>query len=393
MELTASLQLAGIHFHFREQNLILMRLYNRVNGEELKQRMLKSDNERITLSFYRYYQLGNPTLFRDHLYLKLYPLGVFGRIYVANEGINSQISVPQDNWDAFEEVLQSIDFLQDVRLNIAVEDTGKSFFKLKIKVRQKIVADGLNDETFDVTKRGTHLNAELFNQLTDLEDTYVVDMRNHYEWEVGHFKEAVLPDVETFRECLPQVEQMMSDKKDKHIVMYCTGGIRCEKASAYLKHQGFEHVYQLDGGIIQYAREVEKKGLENKFVGKNFVFDERLGERISEDVISKCHQCGQPCDTHVNCDNDACHILFIQCSDCAEKYADCCSQRCADFAALPEEQRAGLKKYLSFNGTKMGKGRYKAYRKDEPLDTSSLKSLKELLKQQEKITLPQTDEK
>lgn len=370
-----------------------MRLYNRVNGEELKQRMLQSDDDRITLSFYRYYQLGNPELFRDHLYLKLYPLQVFGRIYVANEGINGQISVPKDQWEAFEEVLHSIVFLRDVRLNIAVEDNGKSFFKLKIKVRPKIVADGLNDDTFDVTERGAHLDALSFNELTAREDTYVVDMRNHYEWEVGHFKDAVLPDVETFRECLPQVEGMMSDKKDKHIVMYCTGGIRCEKASAYLKHRGFEHVYQLDGGIIQYAREVEEKGLENKFVGKNFVFDERLGERISEDVIAKCHQCGAPCDTHVNCANDACHILFIQCSDCAGKYDDCCSQKCADFAALPEEQRVELRKHLSFNGTKMGKGRYKAYRKDEPLDTSSLKSLEEMLEQREKVSLPHAKQK
>jgi len=362
-----------------------MRLHNRINGEELKQRMLESTDERITLSFYRYYQMVNPPLFRDHLYLKLYPLGVFGRIYVAHEGINGQISVPNAQWDAFEDVLENIDFLRDIRLNVAVEDSGKSFFKLKIKVRPKIVADGLEDETFDVTKRGKHLDAQSFNQLAEKKETYVVDMRNHYEWKVGHFKDAVLPDVETFRECLPQVEEMMSDKKDKHIVMYCTGGIRCEKASAYLKHKGFQNVYQLEGGIIQYAREVEEKGLENKFIGKNFVFDERLGERISEDIIARCDQCGTPCDTHVNCANDACHILFIQCPSCAETYADCCSQKCADFAALPAEQRSQLRKYLSFNGTIMGKGRYTARGKDEPLEASTLQPLEETLGQREKV--------
>jgi UPF0176 protein len=362
-----------------------MRLYNRVNGEELKRRMMESEEERITLSFYQYYQLGNPQLFRDHLYLKLHSIDVLGRIYVANEGVNGQISVPKEHWREFGEILEEIGFLKDTRLNIAVEDNGKSFFKLNVKVRPKIVADGLNDDTFDVTRRGEHLDAVAFNRLTEREDTYVVDMRNHYEWEVGHFKDAVLPDVETFRECLPQMEEMMSDNKDKPIIMYCTGGIRCEKASAYLKHKGFSNVYQLDGGIIQYAREVEEKQLENKFVGKNFVFDERLGERISEDVIARCHQCGATCDTHVNCDNNACHILFIQCPSCAEKYDHCCSQKCADFKSLPQEQRQELRKHLSFNGTKMGKGRYKAYRKDEPLSLSSLEPLQKLVAQREKV--------
>ncbi|MEZ4980340.1 MAG: rhodanese-related sulfurtransferase [Saprospiraceae bacterium] len=297
-----------------------MKLYNRVNNDELKQRMLESNEPRITLSFYQYHNIENPKAFRDELYRILNKDGVFGRIYIASEGVNGQISVPEKQFEEFKKDLYSVPFLNGIRLNIAVDDDGKSFYKLKIKVRPKIVADGLDDSTFDPTDRGTALNAEKFNELTDLPNTVIVDMRNHYESEVGHFKGAILPDVETFREALPLVEDMLKDRKEDNVIMYCTGGIRCEKASAYYRHKGFKNVFMVDGGIIEYARQAAEKGLENKFIGKNFVFDERMGEKISEDVIAKCHQCGKACDTHINCANDACHILFIQCEECAEKW-------------------------------------------------------------------------
>jgi len=342
-------------------------LYNKVSKDLLKEKLAKEEVVRRTISFYQYAHIKQPNEFRDELYAKLDAIQVFGRIYVSDEGVNAQISVPEVNINSLRETLDTIDFLAGVRLNMAREDDGKSFYKLKIKVRQKIVADGLDDSTFDVTDRGTHVDAATFNQLADDPDTIIVDMRNHYESEVGHFQGAITPDVETFREELPVVEELLADKKDKNILLYCTGGIRCEKASAYYRHKGFKNVHQLEGGIIEYARQVQELGLENKFVGKNFVFDERLGERISEEIISSCHQCGVPCDTHTNCNNDACHILFIQCESCAEKYSDCCSVKCQDFAALPEEEQQRLKPRVEFNGTKFGKGRYKAHHKDEVL--------------------------
>lgn len=345
-----------------------MKLYNKINGEELKKKIRESTQKRITLSFYQYANIDAPKKFRDDLYIMLNKLGVLGRIYVAKEGINGQISVPAINFETFKTDLYTIDFLTGIRLNIAIEDDGKSFFKLKIKVREKIVADGLNDEAFDVTKRGKHLKAEAFNELTDDPETIVVDMRNHYESEVGYFENAIRPDVETFREALPLVEEMLADKKDKPIVMYCTGGIRCEKASAYYLHKGFKEVYMVDGGIIDYAREVNEKGLKNKYIGKNFVFDDRMGERISEAVVAKCHQCGTACDTHINCANDACHILFIQCPACAEKYTACCSKKCNDFIKLPEVEQKELRGITEFNGTKFGKGRYKAHHQEDTLD-------------------------
>jgi UPF0176 protein len=335
-------------------------LHNKVNKEVLKSKIQNDTTQRITLSFYQYYHLKNPHIFRDHLYLLFENVGVLGRIYVSYEGVNAQVSVPQENWQLFEQAMNSITFLSSIRLNRAIEDNGKSFFKLAVKVRNKIVADGLNDDSFDVTNKGVHLKAEEFNALAEQENTIIVDMRNHYESEVGHFVNALLPDVETFREALPVVEKMLEDHKDKNIIMYCTGGIRCEKASAYYKHKGFKNVHQLEGGIIEYARRAQELGIENKFIGKNFVFDERLGERISPDVIAKCHQCGQQDDHHVNCANDQCHILFIQCAGCAEKFHHCCSVECDEFNQLPEEKKEELKGKISFNGTKFGKGRYKA---------------------------------
>lgn len=336
------------------------RLHNRVNREILIKQMLESPEPRTTISFYKYHHIESPQTFRDELYLLLDAIETKGRIYVANEGINGQISVPSKSVELFKETLYSVPFLKAIRLNIAVQDNGKSFFKLTIKVRPKIVADGLDDTSFNPADTGVHLSAEEFNSLTDDPNTILIDMRNHYESEVGYFEGAIRPDVETFREELQMAEDLLTENKDKNLVMYCTGGIRCEKASAWMKHQGFKNVFQLDGGIIQYAKQIKEKGLKNKFKGVNFVFDERLGERISEDIVAHCHQCGKPCDTHKNCANDACHLLFIQCEECATQYHNCCSQKCTDFIQLPKEEQLILRKTEVFNGTQFGKGRYKA---------------------------------
>ncbi|MCK5442568.1 MAG: rhodanese-related sulfurtransferase, partial [Maribacter sp.] len=274
-----------------------MQLYNTLSAKEREVLIEEAGQDRLTISFYQYAHIGNPLIFRNHLFIHWDGLDVLGRIYVANEGINAQLSVSAENFGSFKEHLDSISFLKDVRLNIAIEHDNKSFLKLKVKVKKKIVADGLNDSTFDVTNKGIHVDAEKFNELIEDPDTVLVDMRNHYESEIGHFKNAITPDVDTFRDSLDIIEKDLEGfKEDKKLVMYCTGGIRCEKASAYYKHKGFKNVYQLEGGIIEYARQAKKKNLENKFIGKNFVFDHRRGERISKDVIAQCHQCGKACD-------------------------------------------------------------------------------------------------
>ncbi|GAA0715086.1 rhodanese-related sulfurtransferase [Aquimarina litoralis] len=335
-----------------------MQLYNKLSAKERAALIDDAGTDRLTLSFYKYAHIGNTEIFRNHLFINWNELDVLGRIYVANEGINGQLSVPAPNFNAFKEHLDSITFLENVRLNIAREQDVKSFLKLKVKVRKKIVADGLNDDTFDVTNKGVHVDAEKFNQLIEDPDTILVDMRNHYESEIGHFKGAITPDVDTFRDSLDIIEEDLKEhKEDKNLVMYCTGGIRCEKASAYYKHKGFKKVFQLEGGIIEYARQVEEKGLDNKYLGKNFVFDHRRSERISDDIISNCHQCGKPCDTHVNCANEACHLLFIQCPECAAKMDNCCSVECKDINSLPYEEQKALRKGKGNSNKIFKKGR------------------------------------
>ncbi len=324
-----------------------MQLYNTLSAKERAELLEAASEERLTLSFYQYAKIGNTDIFRNHLFIAWDELDVLGRIYVANEGINAQLSLPAKNFQAFKTFLDGIYFLKDLRLNIAIEHDLKSFLKLKVKIRNKIVADGLNDDTFDVRNKGVHLSADRFNELIEDPDTVLVDMRNHYESEIGHFKGAITPDVDTFRDSLDSIEEDLKDhKEDKKLVMYCTGGIRCEKASAYYKHKGFKNVFQLEGGIIEYARQVEKQGLENKFIGKNFVFDHRRGERITEDVIAQCHQCGTSCDTHINCENEACHLLFIQCDACALKMQNCCCDACKDVIHLPFEEQKRLRQGL-----------------------------------------------
>jgi UPF0176 protein len=321
-----------------------MALYNRVNSRLLKEKLHQNQQNRVTLSFYKYHHIQELERFRNDLYRQWDALGVLGRTFVAEEGINAQISVPNENFEAFKEQLYAIPFLTGVRLNIAVDDNGKSFFKLRVAIKKKIVADGIDDPNFDVTQHGVHVDADAFNKLADDPNTIIVDMRNHYESEVGHFKNAILPDVDTFREELQVAEDLMHDQRDKNLLMYCTGGIRCEKASAWMKYKGFKNVFQLNGGIINYARQVKEKGLENKFIGKNFVFDERLSERITDDVLSNCHQCGKPADSHTNCKNEACHLLFIQCTECAAKFDGCCSNACQEIIALPEEVQKEMRR-------------------------------------------------
>ena len=322
-----------------------MQLYNKLSAEERARIMDENSQERITLSFYKYFKLGNPKIFRDHLFVTWSKLDILGRIYIANEGVNAQLSVPKENINEFKETLQDIIPLNKIRLNFALEHYSKSFLKLTIKIRKKIVADGLDDKTFDVTNIGEHLNAENFNKMLNDSNTVCIDMRNHYESEIGFFKGAIKPNVDTFRKSLEIIDnELEKHGSKKNYLMYCTGGIRCEKASAYLKHKGLKNVYQLDGGIIEYSRQVKEKKLKNNFLGKNFVFDERRGERISDDIVSNCHQCGEPCDTHVNCFNEACHLLFIQCERCRQRMKNCCSDECMNIIELSYEEQKKLRK-------------------------------------------------
>lgn len=321
-----------------------------LSRDEKREQARKDTRPRNTVSFYRYVKIADPVEFRERLLTKWTDLDCMGRIYVATEGINAQMNIPAEYWDQFDAWVQSQPELKGIPYKKAVEEGNvPTFFKLTIKVKDKIVADGLDDSTFDVTDTGEYLTASEMNEYIDDPDAVVFDMRNNYEAEVGHFKNAVTPDnFVTFRDELKDTPELLKDHKDKKMAIYCTGGIRCEKASAWLKHNGFNDVKHLKGGIIDYKRQVDEQGLENKFKGKNFVFDERLGERISDEIISTCHLCKKSkSDTHYHCKNQICHILFIGCDDCVSKKGGYCSWKCTQVDKLPAKARKVLAKYYN----------------------------------------------
>ncbi|NRA63925.1 MAG: rhodanese-related sulfurtransferase [Pseudobacteriovorax sp.] len=301
-------------------------LHNKFDRPTLEAKIAKESFERKTISFYRYFLIADPSQLRDTLYREWESLGCLGRIYLAEEGVNAQMSIPLPNWQQFEKSLEK--YFPNVPLKIALADEQASFVKLCIKVKKRILADGLDDGAYDVTNVGKHLSARDFNEAMEQDDTVIVDMRNAYESEVGYFKGAVKPDVLSFSEQLPVVTEMLQGKEDQKILLYCTGGIRCEKTSAWLKHKGFKDVNQLHGGIIDYVRQVKEDELESKFIGKNFVFDDRLGERVTDDVVAHCHICGTKADTQRNCKWKYCHTLHVSCDTCFEKYDGCCSEEC-----------------------------------------------------------------
>ena len=322
---------------------MVKRLYNKKSKEELVNDLKAESFKRITCSFYKYNEIKNPLKFRDDIYSYLDLLNIFGRVYIAPEGINAQISVPDYYWNKFIKGIQNFQFLKNVPIKKALSD-DISFFKLVVKQKKEIVAYGLVDDLYDMNEVGEYLNAEQFNKAIDKENTAVIDMRNFYETEVGRFKNAEIPQVEKSKDLLPEVRRMLNGREDHKVLLYCTGGIRCEKASSFLIKSGIKNVKQLQGGIIQYAHEIRKKDIDSKFIGKNFVFDARLGERITKDIIANCHLCGSPSDNHRDCNNDTCHILFIQCKKCEEKLSGCCSHECMDFASLPISKQKELRK-------------------------------------------------
>ena len=351
------------------------RLRNLRGPEELRSRIEREAVPRTTLSFYRYVRLSAVEALRHELYAEWDALGVLGRIYISQEGVNAQLSLPTSNLEAFRSALNAREAFKEVPWKIAVEDDSKSFLKLKIKVRPKIVADGLADDAFDVTNVGEHLDAERFNRKME-EGALVIDMRNNYECLIGHFEGAYLPKADTFRGAIEEVVEMLDERgaqvadqrigamgdiaaggvdpegRPTEILLYCTGGIRCEKASAYLRHHGFSNVHQLHGGIIDYARQIKTKGLESRYKGQNFVFDERLAERITDDVVSHCMQCGSASDRISNCHEATCNMLLVQCEACATKYAECCSPSCREIHQLPIEAQRIWRKGRSTRSTK-----------------------------------------
>ena len=322
----------------------------RLRSRTLKRADAQADmRPRTTLSFYRYVHIENPEAFRLELLETLTKLECYGRIYVACEGINAQMTVLSKDFALFDDWIQSKPELAGVPYKCAVEEgLVRSFYKLTIKIKDKIVADGLDDSLFDTSNTGAYLSAAELNEYIDNPDALVVDVRNNYESEVGHFEGAIVSTVPTFKDELKSLPELLRIHKHKKIALYCTGGIRCEKASAWLKHNGFDDVRHLKGGIIEYAHQIKAQNLSNRFRGKNFVFDERMSESVGHEIIATCHLCRVvACDTHHHCKNAVCNVLHIGCATCVVERQGYCSGRCRLFDTLPENQKKLFARYFN----------------------------------------------
>jgi len=330
-------------------------LYNKKSKLELKKNIKEEQFARQTISFYKYLSLNNLDQLRDKIYKSWDSLNILGRVYVSKEGINAQISIPDNNINSFKDELKSEFNFGDLIFKTALEE-GTSFYKLVVKIKDEIVAYNIPKQEYNMNNVGKHLDYKEFNKSID-EGAIVLDMRNYYEGEIGKFESAIIPDIERSQELLPEVKKLLDKHKKDKILLYCTGGIRCEKASSYLIYHGFSDVNQLNGGIIQYANDIKKNNVQSKFIGKNFVFDDRMSESVTEHVIGKCHICLKPSDSHTNCANEHCHILFIQCDHCREEFQNCCSKHCSKFILLPKEKRRVMFKNgeIKFNAQKSQK--------------------------------------
>lgn len=303
------------------------------------------------VSFYKFHEIDNPGLIAERLKKIWGLLGIRGRVYVAKEGVNAQMAVPEMCWRDFVDAMRGDwierdvsvvpPFLCGVYLNEdgSVSRAEQPFDALHVRVREKVLADGLSS-SFDWSSAGTVLTPEQWHQqLEEAGDAIVVDCRNKYETEVGHFEGAETPNTQTFRDTWSWLENRLADvDRDRPVMTYCTGGIRCVKVNAYLEQKmGFRNTKRLGGGIVSYARKLEKAGRigESKFRGINHVFDGRVGREITNDTLSRCLNCDQLSDVQTDCAYVACKRpfdtrMFVQCADCAARLGGACSQECCD---------------------------------------------------------------
>jgi len=252
---------------------------------------------------------------------------ILGRIYISEKGVNGQVSCHKDYYEVLIKYLSE----KYPKIIFKIDPSSEhAFCKMTIKYRQQLVA---LDVDVDLEERGEHVSPEKWQQMLENKDdnTVLIDVRNDYEWKVGHFEGAELPKCTTFREFPEYTKKLKKklDPKKAKLMIYCTGGIRCEFYAPLLKSEGFDNIYQLEGGIINYGHQVGSK----YWKGKVFVFDDRLTVPISEDWdkdISSCSFCKRISSTYYNCANMDCNELFLACNDCAASNIGCCSKSCQD---------------------------------------------------------------
>jgi UPF0176 protein len=287
----------------------------------------KNDQYQVLL-YYQYVPIEDPEAFAEEHLSFCRELGLKGRILVAKEGINGTVSGTVAATEAYMEAMHEDPRFRDMPFKVDPHD-GHAFKKMHVRPKKELVTFRVDKDIDPNKKSGKRLSPKEFYELMQREDVLIVDGRNDYEYDLGHFKGAIRPEVKSFREFPEWIKKNLGDKKDKKIITYCTGGIRCEKLTAYMLEEGFKDVAQLDGGIVTYGKDPEVKGKD--FEGKCFVFDERLSvpvNRVNEKVVGKCSHCGAPTENYINCAYTRCHKLHLCCSDCEEEYRGYCSESC-----------------------------------------------------------------
>ncbi|NIH41091.1 MAG: rhodanese-related sulfurtransferase [Buchnera aphidicola (Periphyllus aceris)] len=284
---------------------------------------------RVNFSFYKYFYVKDVIKMKNKFQKCFKKLNIFGRIYISQEGVNVQANILKKFFNKMKKYIYKFDInLNKIYINIGLDNFKQSFFKLKIKIKKKLVSDNLNIDNFYKNYQKKYLNSVQVNDFLNDKSVIFIDVRNYYEYKIGHFKKAISIYSLTFRDQLENIIKYIKTYKKNKIVIYCTGGIRCEKIAYLMNFHGYKKVYQIYGGIIGYVNDCVKKKIPIKFLGKNFVFDFRLYETISKDILSNCHQCNQSSDYYVNCMNNKCNLLFIQCLSCSKIYQSFCSKKC-----------------------------------------------------------------
>lgn len=290
------------------------------------------DSSHLILAYYHLTALEKPFFWVKEHQRFFENRDVKGRIYISSEGINGQMSGSTADCEAYMQWLKSQTPFSEITFKVDPADKN-IFYKMCVKQKEQLVAF---DQPVDFSLRGKHLSPQEFDRVMDEEEYHLIDVRNDYEMKIGHFETAELPACKNFREFKDYTQNSLlpqkSELQNKKILMYCTGGIRCEYYSAYLKEQGFDNVYQLEGGVINYSHQVGK----GRWKGKLFVFDDRLACSVgeSEECISTCHHCAQAADKYYNCANMDCNELFTCCPSCLELYQGCCQASCRSSTKL-----------------------------------------------------------
>lgn len=278
------------------------------------------------LLFYKYTQFECPKRILKWQQQICADLKLTGRIILAKEGINGTVGGSDESCEIYKKIMLKHPQLQGMDIK---ESTGDAscFPRMRIVIKDEIVKLGTNKA--DVANTGIHLTPDQTHELlaNKPQDLIILDTRNKFEAEIGAFKDAIIPDIRHFRDFPEYIEQNLDQFKDKQVLMYCTGGIRCERATAYLKELGVsKQVYQIEGGIHRYAEQFP----DGHFKGKNYVFDNRVAVKVTDDILGSCYGCSTPCDDYINCLNVQCNHHCIMCAQCRKNLHGCCSQQCMD---------------------------------------------------------------